>query len=127
MMSSGWETILVDCMNYCSGEIREHWHGFTEDHFHIGYPKDFIVNSNDEHDGYYMGDYGQCWISLEDFIDIEVEYPEPRVIVETEDGDLHLCIPKEPPEKAVILDYQEAILRMFWKKEDYRLVVGYDS
>jgi hypothetical protein len=131
LMKSGWETVIIDAMQYCSSEIRAVWHDFTGEHFIRGYPTDFTVDKdNNTPDGFWMGEYGHCYLSLEDFVGLSVE-PSQHFSIDQSGGTYTIVISNEAEDygsgEELVQEYQIAMQRIFWELNQYRLVLGYDS
>lgn len=137
-IKGAWRTIDFDVIQACSTPIRSSIYPFMDNYATSGYPDgfDIVTNSdgNEYHKGFWMGAYGQCHITLQDFcaVDLECYSAKDNMYIEhlDDDGDTGTNI--------IVMDmysHPDCVLRslqmgyqfMHFEKEKYRLVVGFDS
>ena len=142
------DTGVIPCRDYDFFSWLSGVRGSDDPVAHYGFPDDFGVDNNNNHQGYFMGDHSFGYITLEEFCEVEV--PEPPQIsdkfVVEQHSDGYTVTFLEPDEigdrfytvRVLQTAFQALYGTTFTYVDEngdkvmdglgcYRLVVGYDS
>lgn len=98
-----------------------------------GYPTDFELDENEEHEGFWMGEHSYNYMTLRQFCDLDIPQEPDKLSFHVDqqgnkvDVEVEIRDDEDLDEYASVRAYQITFRSMFYDLENYRLVYGFDS